>query len=78
MPTPKDSGMSPLHPLAPAQHMQAQAHLPRPGYQEPQPVTAHIVSHALHVPHPQRLQTTGHQWHRPQHQALGPILTPQE
>jgi len=30
------------------------------------------------VPHPQRLHTTAHQWHRPQHLALGPILTPQE
>jgi len=70
--------MSPLHPLAPAQHMQAQAHLPRANHQEPQPLTAHIVSHELHVPHPQRLHTTVHQWHRPQHQALGPILTPQE
>jgi hypothetical protein len=58
--------------------MQAQAHLPRANYQEHQPLTVHIVSHELHVPHPQRLHTTAHQWHRPQHLALGPILTPQE
>ena len=70
--------MSPLHPLAPAQHMQAQAHLPRANYQELRPLMVHIVSHELHVPHPQRLHTTAHQWHRPLHQALGPILTPQE
>ncbi len=70
--------MSPLHPLAPAQHMQATAHLPRENYQEPEPVTAHIVSHQLHVPHGQRLHSGVHQFHGPQHQALGAVLTPQE
>jgi hypothetical protein len=78
VPIVKDYGMSPLHPLAPAQHMQAKAHLPRENYQEPEPVTAHIVSHQLHVPHGQRLHSGAHQFHGPQHQALGAVLTPQE
>ena len=70
--------MSLLHPLAPAQHMQAQAHVPRADYQDPQSLIQHIVSHQLHVPHGQRVHSSVHQWHRPQHQLLGPVLTPQE
>jgi len=70
--------MSLLHPLAPAHHMQAQAHLPREDYQEPEPLTAHIVAHQLHVPHGQRLHSSTHQFHAPQHLALGAVLIPHE
>lgn len=70
--------MSPMHPLAPAQHMQAPAHLVREDYQEPEPVSTHIVAHQLHVPHGQRLHSSTHQFHAPRHLALGAVLVPHE
>lgn len=70
--------MSLLHPLAPAQHMQAPAHLVREDHQEPQPVTVHIAAQQLHLAHGQRLHSSKHQFHTPQHLALGALVTPHE